>query len=392
MDIWQKNLYALWVMQFLVMMGMNLIFPFIPLYIQEELGVSDIVLVQRWSGAVTAISFLTSAMFAPIWGVVGDRYGRKLMILRAVFGVGTIMSLMGFARNVQQLFALRFLQGCLGGFVPACTALVSTSAPKERMGYALGALQTAMPVGSIAGPILGGLLADLIGYRHIFVVTGFLTFLGGFLVVALVKEEWTPPKKDEKFNLLDNLRFVLTDKQIIGVVISLFVTQVGIMIAQPIFPLFVAQLRVPEKYLATVVGAIFGSAGVTTMLAAPLWGRKADKDGYKRTLNICLLGSGISTAPQAVVNSAYQLLLIRPVMGAFMAGISPAVMSIIAEKTPDTRRGGVLGITSSATLIGGVIGPLSGGFFSPLIGMRMLFILASLFILIGWALALKLIK
>jgi DHA1 family multidrug resistance protein-like MFS transporter len=134
------------------------------------------------------------ALIAPVWGMLSDRYGRKIMVTRAMFGGAVIICLMGFIQNVYQLTVLRAIQGMLTGTVPAATTLIASGTPSNRRGYALGMLQMAVYLGSTVGPFLGGLIAGRLGYRATFWVTGVLLLAAGILVSLLVKEEFTPPE------------------------------------------------------------------------------------------------------------------------------------------------------------------------------------------------------
>ena len=131
------------------------------------------------SGLLFAAPFFAATVATPVWGVLGDRHGRKLMVVRASLGLAIATLLMGFATTVPQLFFLRLAQGAVSGFIAAALALMASSAPRERMGYALGDARTAIPAGTILGPLIGGTLADLIGYRQIFFVTAALNFAAG---------------------------------------------------------------------------------------------------------------------------------------------------------------------------------------------------------------------
>ena len=117
--------------------------PFLPYYVQD-LGVTDPEQVAIWSGVVSAGHGIAMAIFSPIWGSLADRYGRKVMVERAMFGGALIICAMGFVDNVQQLAILRTIQGGLTGTIPAATTLVASSAPREKSGYALGLLQMAI--------------------------------------------------------------------------------------------------------------------------------------------------------------------------------------------------------------------------------------------------------
>src|SRR5436309_6951838 len=122
MELWRKNLYILWGTQFLAMIGMNLVVPFLPFFIRQ-LGVTDQTELSRWSGMVFSGPFILSFIATPIWGTLGDRYGRKIMVVRAIFGLATSQVLIGFSQNVYQLFFFRVVQGAISGFIASALAL-----------------------------------------------------------------------------------------------------------------------------------------------------------------------------------------------------------------------------------------------------------------------------
>lgn len=175
------------------MAGMTMIIPFLPLYIQE-LGITDPGKVAFWSGIIFAGNFITSFFFQPLWGKLADRYGRKMMLLRSGFGMAIVMTLMGFAGDVWHLLLLRVLNGTISGFVPAAVALMSATTPREKMGFSMGTLQSGGTAGSILGPFIGGLLAEWVGFRPIFYITGALLFLASMLAMFVVKEKFDTGK------------------------------------------------------------------------------------------------------------------------------------------------------------------------------------------------------
>jgi len=166
MQTWQRNLYILWVAELVAIAGFTVVLPFLPYYVQD-LGVTEPEQVEFWSGLLFASHAIAMAIFSLIWGSVADRYGRKMMVERAMFGGAVVMGAMGFVQNVQQLVLLRGLQGCLTDTI-AATTLVASSVPRQRSGHALGLLQMAVYSGASAGPLLGGLVADHFGYRAAF--------------------------------------------------------------------------------------------------------------------------------------------------------------------------------------------------------------------------------
>jgi len=350
--------------------------PFLPLYVRQ-LGVTEAGKVAAVSGLLFAAPFFAATVATPVWGFLGDRHGRKLMVVRASFGLAAATLLMGFATTIPQLFVLRLAQGAVSGFIAAALALMASSAPRERMGYALGTLQTAIPTGTIVGPLIGGTLADLIGYRQIFFVTAALNVLAGILVVALVKRDVGSSSTAGIGRVLDNYRTVFGSAQFRQLFFVLFACQFALMSIQPVMALYVESLGAHGRLLATTTGVIFAITGVASALAAPRWGRSSDRSGYRRTLGKALLGSGIFALPQALVAAPWQLFVTRIFYGTFIGGIVPSVQAMIGLRAPADRRAGIMGVTSTALMMGNLMGPLVGGAVAGRFGLRSVFFLST---------------
>src|SRR3954471_20192191 len=125
---WRRNLAVCVFGSFTTIVAMTLLLPFLPLYV-EDLGVSDHAAIVQWSGAAYGATFLSAALVAPLWGRLADRYGRKLMLIRASLGMAVAMALIGIAGNVWQLVGLRLLAGLLGGYASGSMVLVATQTP-----------------------------------------------------------------------------------------------------------------------------------------------------------------------------------------------------------------------------------------------------------------------
>lgn len=376
MEPWKRNLYSLWATELIAALAISLVLPFLPFYIRE-LGIQELREVEKWSGFIFAAPFLVSALVTPLWGWLGDRYGRRMMLIRAVFGFAIVHFLSGFAQNVHQFLILRLILGGVAGFISATLAIVSTTTPREHMGYAMGVLQTSLTTGTIIGPFIGGLLADQIGYRHIFFVTGGLGFGAALLVILLVRENPRPADEAAPPGLLANYRFVFTSPVLTSIFAASLAAQMGIMSLQPILSLFVESLWGPGGNLATVAGAVFAVTGFASLLSSTYWGKRGDRMGYKKVLAVTLLGTALTCAPQGLVTQAYQLLLLRFLQGLFLGGILPALYTLTSVNVPQERRGGVLGITRGGVLLGNVFGPVSGGYIAAHFGMRPVFFFTS---------------
>jgi DHA1 family multidrug resistance protein-like MFS transporter len=360
---------------------MALVLPFLPLYLRA-LGIEDDAAVQRWSGAIFSAPFLCAALMTPLWGWLGDRVGRKPMVVRALLGLSVSLLLMSFARSAPELLLLRCLQGLISGFIPAAIALVSATAPRAQQGTALGVLSSSQAAGIVVGPLLGGVLADPLGYRGLFLVTSAIQLLAAATVVLLVRESRAPRARDGQATVRDNIRSSMVPP--FPIILScLLITQMALLMVQPFFALFVEDLGVAPDRLSSTTGLLFGVTGLTMFAAAPFWGRLSDRAGRRRTLTIAFFGGAALFALQSVSQSVTEVLLWRLLQGVCAAGMLPALYAFIAHFSAEERRGGIMGIASSVTMLGGVVGPILGGWLASTIDMRPVFAIAGALLLVN---------
>lgn len=378
---WQRNLYALTAASFFMFSAFGFVFPFLPLFI-SDLGVGDLQQVEIWSGLSSFGQSLVLAVFSPIWGAYADRHGRRLMVLRAAFGGGIVIGLMGLSQNIWQLFFLRLLQGAFTGVIAAVTALAISFVPRERVGYALGIIQMSAFAGNACGPLLGGFVADQAGFRVSFGITGGLFLLAGVLTILFVTEDFVPPPPRSTgtaglTGLLRDIRSRGADRQLLIMMVVLFSAQFGVSVVQPMLPLFVQNLE-PNQSAATLTGVIFTVAGVVASVSSLVWGRLGDRIGYRRLLIAMALGAGLIYIPQALVTSAIQLIVLRGVLGIFDGGLLPAANAVIATQRADQpadqeTHGTTYGLVYFANGMGFALGPLTGGLLAAGLGLRSVF-------------------
>jgi DHA1 family multidrug resistance protein-like MFS transporter len=376
MELWRRNLYSLWFAQFIAAAGLSMFIPFLPFYLRE-LGVVEKEAVKIWSGFIFAAPFMVAACLQPIWGILGDRHGRKPMVVRAMLGLALANFLMGFAQSAPQLLILRFFQGSLSGFVAPSLALMASCTPREKIGQALGTLQSALVTGMILGPLLGGVLSHFMGYRPLFFWTGFFCLSGAFIVIRLVKEEFVRREKEKKSGLREHLHHVFNSPELRVMLVLSTLVQSSIVIVAPFLSLYVEYLKVSPDYIGLITGVVFGIAGVANAITAPLWGKRADRVGYRKILRLSLAGLTVFTLPQALVGNVYQLLFLRAGLGGFASGVIPTINTIVQRSTPEKDRGGIYGIFQSGLLLGNVGGPLIGGFLAASLGLRAIFLITA---------------
>lgn len=371
MERWRRDLYILWVCSFIVQMGFSLIMPFLPLYL-EELGVQGSA-VELWAGFIFSANFVVMAIVSPIWGALSDRVGRKPMMLRSAFGMGVVVALMGLAQTPWHLLGLRFLQGLAAGFIPAATAYMASVVPREQAGQALGLLGTGNVAGSILGPLVGGVLARVMGYRPIFFVTAVSCLLAGAIVLMLINERFTPVKQAAKGGFGAGLGAVRQYPVVMAMAVVLFMNMFSILTAEPILARYLRMLSAPEDWVALLSGLVFSITGIATLLVAPQVGKLSDRIGSRRLLAISLGGASVMYLLQGFATAVWHMVALRFVLGLFTGGLMPAANGLIARTVPREMQGRVFGFTSSAIFIGNTAGPLVGGTVAATFGLRSVF-------------------
>ncbi len=357
--------------------------------------------IRIWSGAIFSSHAVAMAIFGPIWGALSDRYGRKVMVERAMFGGALMIGLMGLAWNVQQLVFLRALQGALTGTVTAANALVATTAPRERAGYALGLLQMAIYMGASVGPLLGGLVADSFGYRVAFWITSALLFLAALGVLFFVREKFEPviPPADGRIaadarklslrnRLWNGFAPVLGSPSLLGVLGINLLMRLGARLLGPVLPLFIQDIVSADARVASITGVISGASAAAGAVGALGLGRLGDRVGYRSILMVCALVSAACYVPQYFVGDAMSLLFLQVGTGLAMGGILASVSASLARLAPEGQEGIVYGVDASVVSVANAIGPMTGSALAAWLELRTPFLFAAgLFGLAGFAVA-----
>lgn len=377
---WKKNLYIMWICQFLAMVGMSSIVPFLPLFVRE-LGITSIQETSKWSGLVFAGPFFVSLFLSSLWGNLGDKYGRKLMTIRAIFGLAIAQIIIGFSANINQLFIGRLLQGGLSGFLPAAMALIASNTPEEKTGYALGVLQSSTAAGTVLGPLFGGLISDFFSFRAVFFIVAALLVLVGFAIIFFVKEE-KREQSEEAISIIDNWKYVLSKKKFLIPSILIMLTSLGISFVRPIFVLFVETLVINKNYLPTITGALYSIVGVFSVFSAYWWGKKSEKIGLKKSIVIASIITGFMYLFHSIIVNPYYLIPVRTLLGFGYGALMPLLFTRISNQVAKERRGGVMGVGSSFQIMGNLVGPLFGGYAGAVIGFPFSFVITGGFFLV----------
>ncbi|HAM80808.1 MFS transporter [Ornithinibacillus bavariensis] len=382
----------MWFANFFISGSTTMVIPFLSLYI-ASLGNFSNVYIQNWAGWVFLVTFIAAFFFSPVWGRVGDKYGRKKLLIFFASGIGLSVFLMGFATSVWQLFILRLLMGIFTGFIPMSQALIATQTPRKSAGRVLGTLQTGSITGSLMGPLLGGALADMLGFSTTFKWTAITIILSALIVAFGVKEhrlETAEGNDHRSYSRKEVLLHIIRHPVLLVVMIISTLVQIAHFSVQPILSLYVEEIHGPAS-IAFFSGIAFSAAGAGNLLMSRRWGKLGDQRGYIKILIGLLFMAGIVYLPGAFVTSIWQLVIVRFLLGVSIGGIIPLRIAYIRQEAPLSMQGEVLGYNTSLRFLGNIIGPALGGLIAGLYGISTVFfvtsailILSGIFLLAAW--------
>jgi len=363
---WRRNQLAVNIAAGLVFFGFTLVMPFLPLYV-AALGVKGVGKIALWSGVILSVPPLLAAVLGPFWGRVGDRYGMKLMVLRVLTTMTVIWGLMCFAFNVYHVLFLRILLGIFSGFSAMSAALVTQSCPPDRIGRAIGSLQASQILSTAAGPLVRGILYALIGIRNAFLVTSGLCLVALALIAALYRDaprqdfpaEPAPRGMTGPRSRWAELR---TLPGFLPLLPCLFLMNLVDRSFASVIPLFVQSLigDSPET-VAAVSGAIVTFQALAAAFSAYLLGRLAARQRPRRILVAILAGGAMTALLMVFCRTTEEFLTLRVLSGLLTGGAITLGYSVGGAGLPAARRSSLYGILSSATLLGGAVGPLASG-------------------------------
>jgi MFS transporter, DHA1 family, multidrug resistance protein len=313
-----------------------------------------------WTAAAGSVSGLSMAIASPIWGVLGDRLGRKPMLIRSMLGGALTVGLIFFVQTPLQLVILRFLQGATSGTVAAATALVAVETPRNRVGWALGVVTSAVALGSAVGPVVGGFAGAAFGLRLVFLGGGILLLISTIPVFLIVRESPLRRRDPARLGTLALIKQKPGAQRSLTVLISAQgLVSVANSATQQL--LVLRLLEMLTSGVAAVTGIAFGLSGVATSAAAIFYTTITRRIGYMRTTALAALLMAVAIGLIAV--SPWVAVVVGAVaLNGLLGGVViPATASMIGLETPTEAQSTVFGINASSVAFGFFLGPLIGG-------------------------------
>ncbi|SHM72468.1 MFS transporter, DHA1 family, multidrug resistance protein [Caldanaerovirga acetigignens] len=335
--------------------------PFLPSLLLEMGTKSDIAL---WSSLIYAANFITTGIMAPLWGAISDRYGKKPMMARAGFGMGVAYLLMSYAKTPVQLFLLRALNGAFSGYIPAAVTFVAATSSAENLSHNISLVNAASAVGSIIGPLLGGISAKFLGVRRSLILGSIILFVAGALPYATGVLE--PKESRKNLSIKEGIAQTLRNTQLLLIFTTGFLMQGAIMAILPTLNLVMQNIAPQNAEFYT--GLVFSIIGISTAIASPIVGRLT---GIPLTTlyRVSLLGSTLITALQGFANSVSSLLILRFIFGFFNAAMTIACNVLIAKNGNSSSHGSSFGVYNGIISLGLVFGSTYSGIMGNRFGL-----------------------
>lgn len=357
---WRRNLYAVTAASFIGFTGFTLVMPFLPLYL-EQLGVTDVGEIALWAGVSLGITPAITALMAPFWGRLGDRYGRKIMVQRSLVSFVLVMSAMAFVTEPWHVFALRAVQGLFAGYGALTLTMAADVAPRDKTAYAIGFVQTAQRIGPALGPVIGGIVAQAVGLRNAFFVTaGFYVF--AVLVVTFAYDERGVVRQagDGNESRL-TFRSVLAFENFLLLMVVIFGLQFVDRSFGPVLPLFVSALGTDATHVPLLAGVLFSVSAAAGAMGNNLAGPLMRQAGARTAIAGMCGAAAAGVAAFLLAGNAWWLALPTAVLGLSVGSATTSAYTAASGIIPSGARGSGFGLLTTASLAGLAVSPVVSG-------------------------------
>jgi DHA1 family multidrug resistance protein-like MFS transporter len=342
-------------------MSFNFWYPFMPLYLRQ-IGASSDADALFWVAVATTVQGVARLLTGPFWGVLSDRMGRKLMLMRALYlATPTTVIAAVVGAPWQMSIALGF-QGLFSGFIPAAVALTSVTVPEERLNYSLSLVTGSQYIGTTAGPAVGALLASVLGFRGAIMFAAVLPSLAATIVLLLAPNDQARVRRDPLAPTTP-LEPFKPSAQLMLIIFFYFIIFSMTQLIRLATPIAIKQIH--PAHVSSITGLSFTLAGfasaVSVLVIAPRFFRPGNQRIALVTACAVCAGAYVALSRAASVPPYVTVFILISLLQAAMI---PATNSLIAGNVPRSRRGTAFGWAGSAQALAFVVGPMGAALFA----------------------------
>jgi MFS transporter, DHA1 family, multidrug resistance protein len=361
---WRRNVAAVTAASFMGTMGFTLSMPFLPLYI-GQLGVSDIGEIAMWTGVSLAVTPAVTAALAPAWGRLGDRYGHKIMVERSLLSFVVVMAAMAYVTRAWHVLMLRAVQGLFAGYGSLSLTMAADSAPRDRMPSAIGVVQTAQRLGPAVGPVIGGVLARLVGLRRAFLITSLFYVIALICVLVMYDERLThAAASDPADTRRVTFRNVLALENFVLMMAVIFGLQFVDRSFGPVLPLYVERSGIAPAQVPVITGILFSIMACTGAVGNHVSVRLLERFTPRIIIAASAAAAAVGSVLFAVSPDFPMLTVASVLLGVGIGAAMTCAYSAVGRVIPDGAHGTGFGVITSASLVGMASSPFIAGFLS----------------------------
>lgn len=387
---WRKNLVVVWASQFLAMAGFGCCMPFIPMLLRDNLGVTDENLRGLYVAIYQFVGMVSLCVGTGTWGILADKFGRRLMLLRASYCAAFLYPLLVFAPSYLILLSIRFVAAFFSGTVNPAQTLLVTNTPEDKHGFVLGTLSTSIWSGHMAGYMLGGVIAEYLGYTEAFLCCGLMYLTSGIIVQIFVREHFVKPTSVKSKKKKHSWKELATPG-VIWIFASFLIMGISRRIDEPFIAMMVEVVNGHDK-AKLFTGIVSAGASVGGVLSGVLLGWLCDKYSVYKLIVPVLLISAVSMGIHAFSPNIWVMIVSRFFVFFAAGGIWPMLQIMIAKITEPELRGSYFGLTASINQVGGLICSVLSGTVAFYLNVRWIFFTAAVFYAIMIPMAFPMIR
>ncbi|MES2142380.1 MAG: MFS transporter [Pseudomonadota bacterium] len=354
---WRQQARLVVFSQFIIILVLDMSGPYWPLILSSLHSLNPHALLY-WSGAIYVAPFLTTIFTTLLWTRMGERIGYKKMVLRAGFALAATQWSLIFLNNPWLIFSIRLLQGALAGFTAAAQAWSLAMTPINVHSQVLGRLQAATAMGSIVGPVCGGMMSHYYGYVSIFILSGCICLLISSILAIYLQEN---PKNPSLSKNKKQKNFFWGERRKNLLLFLICSTQAARWMPTPFFALYVIQ----QLHAGNLtLGFIYASIALAISLTTPSFGRVIDRQPTYVWTKLCLvfalLLSGIVQLGFAFITRSYFAFILSIFWGVGLGIISLVLFTFLLKDANDSTRANAVGLGNTALKLGNLLGIIAG--------------------------------
>jgi MFS transporter, DHA1 family, tetracycline resistance protein len=348
---------------FVDLLGFGIIIPLLPFYAERFGGSAQTVALL--SASFSAMQFV----FMPIWGRLSDRVGRRPILLMGLFGSFASYLVFGVAQSLPLLFVSRMFAGIAGATVSTAQAVIADTTTPENRAKGMGLLGAAFGLGFVFGPAIGGVLSRWGHAAPPLFAAGLalLNFVAAWFLLPESRPAHVPATAKAARSRIESFKNALT-RPTLPTLLLIYVTVVAAFSGfETTFALF-SERRF--GFTEETIGYFFAYVGVIlSVVQGGLVGRAARRFGERRLVTGGLLMLALGLVLIAFSRSVVELFVANGVMTVGMAFNSPALTSLISQRSDPEDQGGILGVSQGLASLARIAGPAWGGYLFDRWGM-----------------------